>query len=49
MSQNEDKIVNFIDLEGGPLLAVGKKVAEADAVIDSINYSDGFGYTVTFR
>ena len=39
----------FIDLSGGPTITVGKPLEEADnAVVRSIDFSEGFGYTITF-
>lgn len=38
----------FIDLSGGPMIVEGSKLEEADAVVKSINYTVGYGYTITF-
>lgn len=39
----------FIDPSGGPMMIVGQPLAEADgAIIRSIDFSEGFGYTITF-
>ena len=39
----------FLDLSGGPMIVVGRPLKEADnAVVRSIDKSEGFGYTVTF-
>ena len=38
----------FIDPSGGPMIIEGSKLAEADAVVKSIDFSEGFGYTITF-
>lgn len=40
---------DFIDPSGGPMLIKGCKVAEADAVIKSIDFTEGLGYTITFE
>lgn len=46
----KDGAINFIDLSGGPLISVGKPIAEADnAIVESIAFIDGYGYTVTFE
>lgn len=43
-------IVQFIDPSGGPKIEVGKPVVGADnAVVRSIDFSEGFGYTITFK
>ena len=38
----------FIDPTGGPMIIEGAKLAEADAIVNSIDFSEDFGYTVTF-
>lgn len=38
----------FIDPSGGPMIVVGYKLEEADAVIKSIDFVEGYGWTVTF-
>ena len=38
----------FIDPSGGPMIIEGQKLAEADAFVQSIDFSEGFGYTITF-
>ena len=38
----------FIGPSGGPMIIEGSKLAEADAVVKSIDFSEGFGYTITF-
>ena len=46
----KDGAINFIDLSGGPLISVGKPIAEAaNAIVESIAFMDGCGYTVTFE
>lgn len=40
---------SFIDPSGGPMIIIGKPLAEANnAVVRSIDYSKEFGYTITF-
>lgn len=39
----------FIDPSGGPMIIVGERLEEADAVVKSIDFTTGFGYTITFR
>lgn len=38
----------FIDPSGGPMIIEGQKLAEADAFVKSVDFSEGFGYTITF-
>ena len=39
----------FIDLLGGPIIIVGYKLEEADAVVESIDFAEGYGWTITFE
>ena len=39
----------FIDLSGGPMIVVGVYLEEAEAVVKSIDFTVGYGYTVTFE
>lgn len=39
----------FIDPSGGPMIAVGSYLEEAEAVVKSIDSTVGYGYTVTFE
>lgn len=40
---------SFIDPSGGPMIIVGNPLAEANnAIVRSIDFSEGFGYTITF-
>lgn len=39
----------FIDPSGGPIIIVGYKLEEADAVVKSIDFVDGYGWTITFE
>lgn len=38
----------FIDPSGGPMIVVGETLKEAEAVVKSIDYTIGYGYTITF-
>lgn len=41
---------SFLDLSGGPMIVVGKPLKDADnAIVRSIDWSEGFGFTVTFK
>lgn len=44
-----EKGIKFIDTSGGPFLTEGTYVKEADAVIKSIDYIEGQGFTITFK
>lgn len=39
----------FIDPYGGPMIKVGSFLKEAQAVVKSIDYTMGYGYTITFK
>lgn len=39
----------FIDPSGGPMIIVGEKLREAEAVVKSIDFVEGYGWTVTFE
>lgn len=39
----------FIDPSGGPMIVVGDELEEAKAVIKSIDFIEGYGWTVTFE
>ena len=39
----------FIDPSGGPMIVVGYKLEEADAVVKSIDFVKDYGYTITFE
>lgn len=39
----------FIDPSGGPMIIVGRVLKEADAVVKSIDFTTGYGYTITFE
>ena len=42
-------IHKFIEPSGGPMIIVGYKLEEADAVVKSIDFVDGYGWTITFE
>lgn len=39
----------FIDPSEGPMIVVGYKLEEADAVVKSIDFVEGCGWTITFE
>ena len=39
----------FIDPSGGPMIVVGYELEEAKAVVKSIDFVKGYGYTITFE
>lgn len=39
----------FIDPSGGPMIVVGDYLEEAEAVVKSIDFTIGYGYTITFE
>ena len=39
----------FIDPSGGPMIVVGYKLKEAKAVVKSIDFVEGYGWTITFE
>ena len=40
---------DFIDLSGGPMIAVGKPLQDADgAIVKSIDFAEQLGFLVTF-
>lgn len=39
----------FIDPSGGPMIVAGSYLEEAEAVVKSIDYTVGYGYTITFE
>lgn len=43
---NESK---FIDPSGGPMIIAGDYLEEANAVVESIDFAEGYGWTITFR
>lgn len=44
-----EKGVKFIDPSGGPMIVEGERLEEADATVKSINFTAGYGYTITFE
>lgn len=39
----------FIDPSGGPMIIVGCELEEAKAVVKSIDFVEGYGWTITFE
>ena len=39
----------FIDPSGGPMIVVGYELEEANAVVKSIDFVEGYGWTITFE
>lgn len=39
----------FIDPSGGPMIMVGHILEEAKAVVKSIDFIEGYGFTITFE
>ena len=39
----------FIDPSEGPMIVVGNYLEEAEAVVKSIDFTVGYGYTITFE
>lgn len=39
----------FIDPSGGPMIVVGCELEEAKAVVKSIDFVKGYGWTITFE
>ena len=39
----------FIDPSGGPMIVVGSYLEEAESVVKSIDFTVGYGYTITFE
>ena len=39
----------FIDPSGGPMIVVGYELEEAKAVVKSIDFVNGYGWTITFE
>lgn len=39
----------FIDPSGGPMIIVGDYLEEAKAVVKSIDFVEGYGWTITFE
>lgn len=44
-----DEKNKFIDPSGGPMIVEGSLLEEANAVVKSIDFIVGYGYTVTFQ
>ena len=39
----------FIDPSGGPMIMVGYELEEANAIVKSIDFVEGYGWTITFE
>lgn len=39
----------FINPSGGPMIVVGDYLEEANAVVESIDFAGGYGWTITFK
>lgn len=39
----------FIDPSGGPMIIVGDELKEAGAIVKSIDFVEGYGWTITFE
>lgn len=39
----------FIDPSGGPMIVEGSYLKEAEAIVGLINFTTGYGYTITFK
>lgn len=39
----------FIEPSGGPMIVVGCELEEAKAVVKSIDFVEGYGWTITFE
>lgn len=44
-----DKKKKFIDPSGGPMIVEGEYLEEAEAVVKAIDFTIGYGYTITFE
>lgn len=44
-----DEKHKFIDPSGGPMIVEGSLLPEADAVVESITFVQGYGHTITFK
>jgi hypothetical protein len=44
-----DEKNKFIDPSGGPMIVEGSLLEEANAVVKSIDFIVGYGYTITFE
>lgn len=39
----------FIDPSGGPMIIVGDELKEAGAIVKSVDFVEGYGWTITFE
>lgn len=44
-----DEVNKFIDPSGGPMIVEGHVLKEAGATVESINFVEGYGWTITFK
>ena len=44
-----DNEIKFIDPSGGPMIIVDNYLEEAKAVVKSIDFVEGYGWTITFE
>lgn len=44
-----DKNKKFIDPSGGPMIIEGEKLINTEKVVKSIDFTTGYGYTITFE
>lgn len=48
-ASEDDEGYVFVDPSGGPFIARGAYLEEADAIVKSIGYLEGQGFTITFE
>lgn len=46
---NTEEGNKFIYPTGGPMIIVGSKLEEANALVKSIDFIEGYGWTITFQ
>lgn len=39
----------FLDPSGGPMIVVGDYLEEAEAIVESIDFTERYGWTITFK
>ena len=40
---------NFLAPSGGPMIVVNEELEEANAVVSSIDFTENYGWTITFK
>ena len=45
----DSEVITFVDPPGGPFIAVGHKLLEANAKVKSIEHISGKGFAITFE